>query len=252
LGQCFGYHFQPFFLKSQEKLLNISSDKQLSIASVLGEKGEYLQAVLSRIQKDERERQTFDRFLTALRRFEPSFHGVLYEKEQLFWQFDLGRIPARPDSFSSEVVSDGLLKAAAVALLSAMWGPPAIILLEEIGNGISQENLRGFIDDLLRQGAGVESATDRGYRTQFIITSHNPSVLRLFADSLNEVFYVRLDRKHGYRSMVTSLNTSLASFIDLGTVEGESEERNGKRIVKISPEDLMQLWYSGAIGGGLL
>lgn len=91
-------------------------------------------------------------------------------------------------------------------------------------------------------------ATERGYNTQFIVTSHSPSVLREFADHLDAGFYVRLDRKN-YRSVATSLNTSLAAFVNLGTVAGEFEDSNGKTLVHITPEVLTNLWYSGIIGG---
>ena len=125
--------------------------------------------------------------------------------------------------------------------------PPALILVEEIENGISQRNLGRFVD-WLRQAAGTRNSTDRGYNTQFIITSHSPSVLREFSDHLDDVYFVRLD-KRGYKSVVRNLNSSLSAFVDLGTVEGEYEERDGKSIVRISPERLIDLWYSGAIGG---
>ena len=55
------------------------------------------------------------------------------------------------------------------------------------------------------------------------MTSHSPSVLREFADNLEEAYAVRLQPK-GYMSVVTNLNTSLASLVDLGAVDGYTEK----------------------------
>ena len=79
----------------------------------------------------DREQRTFDRFLAYMRRFEPTFHGVRYDKErnELFWEFDIGREPAGLEQFRTDVVSDGLLRAAAIALLCAMEYPPSLILV---------------------------------------------------------------------------------------------------------------------------
>jgi len=250
LAGCYAYHLQPSFLKGETKVESPTVDPdRLRIASQLGYEGGNLQRILSLVQKQEGERRTFNRFVAYLRRFEMSFHGVTYdtEQEKLLWLFDLGRVPARADEFPPAVVSDGLLRAAAIALLSSMGRPPALILVEEIENGISQKNVGHFLG-WLRQAAGTKSSTDRGYATQLIVTSHSPSVLREFSDRLDDVYYVRLERR-GYKSIVRDLNSSLSAFVDLGTVEGGYEERDGKRIVKISPERLIELWYSGAIGG---
>lgn len=248
LASCYIYNFQPSFLKGTiQANLPPFDPERLAIASLIGFEGSRLQELLKVVQ--ERDEMTFNRFLASLRRFDPSFHGIGYDqnRRQVNWLFDLGRVPARLDEFSPDVVSDGLLRAAAIALLSSMRNPPALILVEEIENGISQRNLGRFLD-WLHQAAGTPSSKDRGYNTQFIVTSHSPSVLREFSDHLDDVFHVRLERR-GYRSVVTNLNSSLAAFVDMGTVEGEYEDRNGKRIVKISPERLIELWYSGAIGG---
>jgi predicted ATPase len=249
LASCYIYNFQSSFLKG--KIRNESIDRQrLRIAGQLGYEGGNLQEILSFVQ--EREPRTFNRFLAFLRRFESSFHGIGYNprKKETIWLFDLGREPARLDEFTADFVSDGLLRAAAIALLSSMDTPPALILIEEIENGISQKNLGRFIG-WLRQASGTEnSSPDRGYATQFILTSHSPSVLREFSDYLDNVFFLRLERR-GYKSVVRNLNSSLTAFVDMGVVKGEFEMRNEKQIVKIPPDKLLELWYSGGIGGDL-
>ena len=167
----------------------------------------------------------------------------------MLWQFDFGREPPRAENFEPFVVSDGLLRAAATALLTSMRTPPSLILIEEFENDISQKNLGHFLT-WLRQASGPHNSSERGYKTQFILTSHSPSVLREFSDYLSDVFYIWL-KKRKYTSAVRNLKESLVSFVDLGTIEAEEDyEKDGKRIVKVSPEVLLELWYQGVIGGG--
>jgi len=59
----------------------------------------------------------------------------------LAWQFDLGRNVQLLDEFSPDVVSDGLLKAAAISLLVSLQNSPAL-MLEEIENGINPGNIQ--------------------------------------------------------------------------------------------------------------
>jgi predicted ATPase len=248
VAQCYLFHFQPSFLKGQVAGdRSQTKDHELRIASHLGYEGNNLQHILRLVH--EREPETYNRFLALLRRFEPSFQSLTIDKkkEKLFWQFDLGRDPARLEHFDPDMLSDGLMRAAAIALLAAMQTPPALMMIEEIEDGISQKNLGSFIGWLMG-AAGPPDTSDRGHRTQFIFTSHSPSVLREFSNELDHVYYTRLHRD-GFRSIVTNLNSALKSFIELGTVEGEIEERDGKSIVNISPGRLLDLWYSGIIGG---
>ncbi len=248
LASCQAYHFQPAFLKGEagdSEAVNGWLD--LSISTQLGYRGEHLQDVLHRVQQEDQ--RTYNRFVSSLRRFEPSFQGLGYDEQlkQTTWLFDLGRVPPRPDEFPPDIISDGILRAAAISLLSSTERPPALIMIEEIENGISQKNLGRFLG-WLRQAAGLHDSSDRGYNTQFILTSHSPSVLFEFSEHLNDVHYMRLERR-GYKSVVRNLNSALLGFVDLGTVDGEVENRDGKDVVILSPQDLMNLWYSGVIGG---
>lgn len=246
LGTIFAFNLQSSYLKYGYRDTEERHDfSKVKIASQLGLEGGNLHKILMHVMQGEP--NTYERFIASLRRFEASFQGLRIKEGQVSWLFDLGRTPASPDAFPPRVVSDGLLKAAAVALLSSMYRSPGLIFLEEIENGISQKNIGRFLG-WLKQAAGTGYSTARGYNTQFIITSHNPSVLRDFSNELYNVYNIRLERK-GFYSIVRNLNSSLKAFVELGTVEGEIIKEGDKEVVKISPEKLVELWYSGTIGG---
>lgn len=248
LGGVHSFQFQAAFLNGSVAEKEAWKDPNvLRIASHIGSRGDHMQRILHLVK--EQEERTFNSFVASLRRFENSFHGLGYDEEkgQAVWMFDLGRIPPRADEFPPDVVSDGLLRAAAIALLSSMRKPPALLMIEEIENGISQRNLGRFWG-WLQQAAGLPDSTERGYNTQFLLTSHSPSILLEISKHLDDVFHMRLQRR-GYRSVVSNLNSALLGFFELGYVEGEVEERDGKRVVKLSPQELMNLWFSGVIGG---
>ena len=257
-ANTFSYHFQPAFLKG---LLNLSQDQEenysesgfqtedsqtqtrIKIPSDLGDTGRNLQKIIQYI-KDNDER-TFTRFTALMRRFEPSFQGVRYDdrRSRLVCEFDLGH-KGIVEEFPPEVLSDGFMKAAAISLLASLRRPPALILLEEIENGINPGN----IQELMRWIWQMTSPSSEGYSSQFIITSHSPSVLREFHDHIDHVYTVRLD-KRSRRSDVRNLNTSLDTLVGIGTVDGEIIEReDGKRIVELPKYQLAELWYSGTIG----
>lgn len=271
----FTYNFQPSYLKSRIAVDPLSQDgveeeeslvqneasgdsiprrqvgiDRLVIASQIGYEGGRLQDILAVLE--DKDRQTYDRFILQLRRFENTFHGILVDRQQevgtrVRWQFDLQRRGSpRVDDFPIEIVSDGLLRATAISLLASMRNPPALLMLEEIENGLNPGNI-GALMSLLWESLGVSDSDARGYRTQVILTSHSPSVLREFADQLNYVYHVRLD-KHGYVSDVRNLGETLEVLYGLGTIEGEPVDVDGKRSVKLAPYELTELWYSGTFG----
>lgn len=191
----------------------------------------------------------YNNLVNSLQRFENSFRGVGYHpvRQEATLQFDLGRHPPRVDDFPPDVVSDGLLRAMAIATLTSMRRPPAILLVEEIDDGISQKNIGRFLG-WLRQAAGTHDSSDRGYSTQIILTSHSPSVLREFSDHLNDVYHVYL-LKRGYRSSVRNLGEALKTYIDLGTLPGEYDQRDPNSNVHIEKNTLVDAWYNGTLGG---
>ena len=246
MAQAFAYHFQPSYLKGQAKYdLPKVDPNHLRIPSQLGHEGGNLQEIL--IHLSEKDESTFNRFIASMRRFESSFHGIRRDSRnrRIIWEFDIGRgRPGRLEEFPPEAVSDGLMKAAAISLLTSIYNPPPLILLEEIENGINPGNIQEFIGWLWK-AAGLPDSSERGYATQFILTTHSPSVLRDFSEHLDCVYTVHLS-KHNLESKVRNLKDVLSLFIDVGTVEAEIDQQDG--IIKILPYQLSELWFSGTIG----
>jgi len=250
-GQAFYFHLEPSYLRSEEGIaVEDGSRSSARGPARLGEHGNGLHKLL-RMLRSEDER-TFDRVVVALRRFDSSFQNVRYDdqKNRLVWQFGLEEgVPGRLDEFNSEVVSDGLLKSAAVAYLTCLRFPPPLIMLEEIENGINPANIHEFLTWLWRS-AGTDQACEKGHHTQFLLTSHSPTVLRQFAEQLGDVYTVHLDRK-GFRSDVLNLRDSLDVFARVGSLdEAEyAEDAQGERVLKrVPPYRLAELWFNGTIG----
>ena len=130
-------------------------------------------------------------------------------------------------------------------LLTTVRRPPALILLEEIENGVNPANIHAFLSWI--QQATIDSSRPNEYRTQFILTTHSPAVLREFHEELENVYSVKLHRK-GFRSDVRNLSDALDTLIGLGGLDGEIVEEGGKRKVIVTQKDLVDLWYSGTIG----
>ncbi|WP_069471188.1 AAA family ATPase [Candidatus Marithrix sp. Canyon 246] len=157
----------------------------------------------------------------------------------MFWQFDLTKDSSNLPYFEPKLVSEGLLKAGAVALLCALKHPPALIMIEEIENGVNIENVAEFLG-WIRQTIGKDK------RTKFILTTHSPSVIRQFSGDLDAVYNVHL-RSKDHRSLLTNLNDALSVYVRMGTVEGDFEEKEGKEIVKVKPYKLTELFYGGIL-----
>ena len=253
-ANTFSYHLQPSFLKGianeNRDLSELeNSDEKIPIPSYLGYEGRNLQKLIYYVKNQEE--RVFSRFLTLMRRFanNKSFQGIRYDsnKSQLLWEFDLGRrtTDRLVDEFPPDVISDGLIKAAAIALLVSIERPPALILIEEIENGVNPGNIQELIYWLWQATA----PNQRDFAPQFILTSHSPAVLREFSESLDYVYVFRLN-KSNHQSNATNLSQALETLIDIGAVEGEilEDETTGKKSVEIPKYLLAELWYSGTIG----
>jgi predicted ATPase len=146
---------------------------------------------------------------------------------------------------TSDSVSDGFIKAAALALLVSLRNPPALILMEEIENGINPGNIQEIMDWIWQATA----APDKSKTPQFILTTHSPSVLREFNNYLDCVYTTRLQKK-GFQSDVRNLSQALDTLIGIGTVEGEvsTDPNTGEVRVEMPKYQLAELWYSGTIG----
>lgn len=226
------YNFQPFLLKQEA----IKYPKKINIAQEIDSNGANFQSIIKYIKENEDE--IYNKFVGFLRRFEESFVGIKIEKEQVKWQFDMGN--SQFPAFEPQKVSEGLLKAGAIALLCAIANPPKIIMIEEVENGINQKNLAEFLKWLI-------NTSENGENTQFILTSHSPSVIREFADRIDTVYNVHLKKKKGYVSEVINLNEALKPLVRFGAIKEESVfEENG--LVRIRPHALTELFYNGILG----
>ena len=249
LGGAFEYHFQPSFLNnSRESDSTISpyeQNERIRIPSEIGYEGGNFQRLIFYVR--DREERVFSRFVAQLRRFNGGFHGVrLNDRDFPIWEFDLGskRTDRPVEEFTPDLLSDGFLKAAAIALIVCLDRPPSIIMLEEIENGINPGNIREILQ-WLWHAALAERTTGT---PQFILTSHSPSVLREFSKHLENVYNFRLV-KETHESDVRNLSTSLDTLVGLGLIDGSvTEDEEGNKNVEIPPYQLTDLWYSGTIG----
>ncbi len=180
----------------------------------------------------------YDKVMSYLRKFEESLIGISIDGDIVNWSFDMGNNHIAV--LDTDEVSDGLLKAAAIALICASEDKPSIIMIDEIENGINQHNLVKLIDWL-------KHVSNNGKNTQFILTSHSPSVIREFSDNLDSVYTVHLKRKKGYFSEVTNLNEALKMINRLGGLKEETvEEVDG--VLHIRKYALTELFYNGVLG----
>ena len=247
------YNFQPTFLKGLGVPLAYKNGKnkpQLPkdyirqkreeeyspfIPAELGKEGANLQELLKYIK--EYEQETYNRFLGYLKRFVKNFNGLVVNEGDIKWQFDLGG--SNFPFFSPDKISDGMVKAAAVALLCSLRNKPSIIMIEEVENGINQKKISEFLSWL---------RTTSNQNTQFILTSHSPSVIREFNKNLSSVYNIHL-RKKDYQSIFTNLNNAIKPLVNMGTIsETDIETKNNKEVVIISKNKLVELFYDGILG----
>jgi predicted ATPase len=243
------YQLQPSFLKGSadknQQAEDITAVKGLKISEFLGKEGVSLQNLLHQVKKlDE---QTYARFIARMQSFESNFHGIRYDNThdppQYVWEFTSVGTEQGIEAFTSDVVSAGFLKFAAIALLESLETPPALILLEDIEHGISPSKVQRLMYWIWQTTALDQD----GWFAQFILTSHSPSILREFHEHLDHVYTFKLE-KRCFKSNVGSLSDKLDMFVKMGILDAEVEEDNGKRVVTIQRYRLPELWYSGAIG----
>lgn len=240
LASIYYFNFQPALLKGDIKHPNGNITKEnLKIAPQLGKEGGNLQSIIKLVYQHEK--AVYDKFVLLLRKFVDSFYGITLKKDVVYWQFDLNKIPPKLEEFPPHVVSDGLLKAAAIALLASMKNPPALIMLEEIENGVNQKNIQHLLQWL-------STITGDNSKTQVIATTHSPSILKEFSNDLQKVFYLTLLAK-GYKSKATDLNTLLINDVKAGRLEGDIIEKEGKEYLQVESKELIKLFYMGIIGG---
>ena len=254
------YHLQPTFLKQmvkdnqdadrkQDNEVNNSFEiEKVRIPVCLNKTGSNFQSILQHFK--EKEQRIYSSFIAKLRTVDSSFIGDSYDSNQssLIWEFDLGR-KGTIEEFLPHIISDGFMKIAAISLLASLQNPPALIMLEEIENGINPGNIQQLMNWIWQ---ATSPSQDGFAKTQFILTSHSPSVLREFNQHPDHVYTVRLD-KRSRQSDVRNLNTALDTLVGIGAikddeVEYETEENTGKQLIKIPKYQLAELWYTGTIG----
>ncbi|MEI2711654.1 MAG: ATP-binding protein [Chitinophagaceae bacterium] len=255
LASFYYYNFQPSFLKGEGVPLIFSEGRKIplrkkdyikdyretkrypNVPSELGKEGTSLQEILMYIK--EYEEETYNRFFGYLKRFVKNFNGLIIKDNEIKWQFDMGG--SNFPFYEPEKISDGLVKAAAVALLCSLKRPPALILLEEVENGINQKKLSEFLSWLTH-------ASDKSTKTQFVLSSHSPSVIREFSDKLDTVYNIHL-RERDFVSRITNLNEAIKPLVNMGTIQEESTiTKNGKEVIQIRPYHLIELFFNGVLG----
>ena len=256
LSSFYYYNFQPSLLKGeafnyiysegraypQQKKDYFKDLEERSrfpnIPSELGKEGGNLQDLLLFVK--ERDEETYNRFSGYLKRFVKNFNGLVDKENGLKWQFDMGT--SNFPYYDPDKISDGLVKAAAVALLCSLRRPPALIMIEEVENGINQRKLTEFLSWLTH-------TSDNSSRTQFIITSHSPSVIREFSNRLDCVYNFHL-REKDYVTRITNINDAMKPLVNMGTVEEEStfKREDGKEVITVKPYHLVELFYNGVLG----
>jgi AAA15 family ATPase/GTPase len=181
-------------------------------------------------------------FAFFIRWFEKSFVGLLVDENEtnnILWQFDVGN--EKIVNFTSQDVSHGVLKNAALALICSFEKLPLIVMIEEIENGVEKNKLAELLDWL-------RHVSKKGQNTQFIFTSHGPSVIREFSDNLDSVYTFKLEREKGYVSEVTNLNEEMKIMNRLGIFKGEGvEEIDG--VLHIHKYTLTKSFYNGTLEG---
>lgn len=255
LSNFYYYNLQPSFLKGNaynlifkdgEATPQFKKDylryyKQTgrypNIPSELGTEGGSLQELLLFVK--EADEEIYNRFTGYLKRFVKNFNGLILKGHELKWQFDMGT--SNFPYYEPDKISDGMVKAAAVALLCSLKRPPSLIMIEEVENGINQKKLTEFLSWLTH-------TSDNSQRTQFIITSHSPSVIREYSNKLDYVFNFHL-REKDFITRVTNINEAIKPMVNMGTVEEESTfKRNGKDVISVRPYHLVELFYNGVLG----
>lgn len=249
----FSYHLQPSFLNGSVKsdLKNDGLRGKIHLLEKFGYEGRNFQELVLYVKNNDE--KAFSRFTAFMRRYSSMFNGIRENSDikvkTAIWEFDLGRKESQDllGEFAPEFVSDGMLKAGAIALLLSIERPPALILLEEIENGINPANIKLLMDWIWQAAAFNPNKSS----TQFILTSHSPSVLREFYDKPHCVYVVRLEKRN-FSSTVTNLNHALKTLRDIGSIDDADDieviEENERQIIQIPKYRLAELWYSGTIG----
>jgi AAA15 family ATPase/GTPase len=239
LTQVYSYNLHPNFLKGLLKPLN---EKEIDYANVnmardLGQEGANFQALLKYVV--EHDKETYERLLEFLNLVVPAFQGLVIKDEQVFWQLEITKNTKNFQYLPPAVISDGFTKGCALVLLCASKNPPALIMIDEVENSISLENVRELL-------SWLHHASGKGQIMQFILTTHSLNFLRRFSDDLDAVHNVDFLNRH-YKSSVSNLSDALYESVKRENISGEIIAQDGKTLVRVPPYELTNLFYSGIL-----
>ncbi len=235
----YSYNLHPHFLNGLLKPLN---EKEIDYANVniardLGQEGANFQALLKYIV--EQDQETYKRLLEFLTLVVPAFQGLVIKDEQVFWQLEITKNTGNFQYLPPTAISDGFTKGCALVLLCASKNPPALIMIDEVENSISLENVRELL-------SWLHHASGKGQKMQFILTTHSLNFLRRFSDDLEAVYNVSLVSRN-YNSLITNLNEALLTDVKMDRVNGDIRKQDGKELVKIPHYQMTDLFYSGVL-----
>ncbi|MEK8015726.1 MAG: AAA family ATPase [Candidatus Parabeggiatoa sp.] len=239
LTQVYSYNLHPHFLNGLLKPLN---EKEIDYANVniardLGQEGANFQALLKYVV--EQDQETYKRLLEFLTLVVPAFQGLVIKDEQVFWQLEITKNTGNFQYLPPTAISDGFTKGCALVLLCASKNPPALILIDEVENSISLENVRELL-------SWLRHASGKGQKMQFILTTHSLNFLRRFSDDLEAVYNVSLVSRN-YNSLITNFNEALLTDVKMDRINGDIRKQDGKELVKIPHYQMTDLFYSGVL-----
>jgi AAA15 family ATPase/GTPase len=239
LTQVYSYNLHPHFLNGLLKPLN---EKEIDYANVniardLGQEGANFQALLKYVV--EQDQETYKRLLEFLTLVVPAFQGLVIKDEQVFWQLEITKNTGNFQYLPPTAISDGFTKGCALVLLCASKNPPALIMIDEVENSISLENVRELL-------SWLRHASGKGQKMQFILTTHSLNFLRRFSDDLEAVYNVSLVSRN-YNSLMTNFNEALLTDVKMDRVNGDIRKQDGKELVKIPHYQMTDLFYSGVL-----
>jgi len=154
----------------------------------MGDRGEYFASVVKTLSEDP---ATKDAYLSWLQNLTPTHVSDLH-----FFKTELGEVMfgVKENGLSEPVpalsLSDGTLRFAAIAAALFEPDPPAVLLVEEIENGVNATRLR-LLAELLRQRSALG-------RPQVLVTTHSPLLLAYLPEELYaNIVYVWRDTQDG-------------------------------------------------------
>jgi AAA15 family ATPase/GTPase len=239
LTQVYSYNLQLSFLRglakpNQHQEIDYAN---VNIARDLGKEGANFQALLKYVVEEDK--NTYKRLKEFIKFVDSAFQGFVIKDEQVFWQFDISKNASNCQELPSTVISDGIIKGSAVVLLCTSENPPALIMIDEVENGISLGNVRELLS-WLHYTAG------KGKKMPFLLTTHSPSFICEFSDDLDAVYNTLLQPTH-YKSLLTTLSDGLYNSVKWENVYGDIVEQDGKELVIVKPYQLTELFYSGVL-----